>query len=54
MIWAIEKSDDVRIRNVLPEGYKDWCGEMISLLEDCSHLSVTLNRDLQILRALGY
>jgi len=54
MIWAIEKSADERIRSVLPEGYKGWCGEMISLLEDCSYLSVTISRDLEILRALGY
>jgi len=54
MIWAVENSSDERIRQVLPDGYKCWCGEMISFLEDCSHLCLTVERDLEVLRGLGY
>jgi hypothetical protein len=52
---AIQKSQDARIRSLLPEGYQTWCSRMLGYMSTAKALSPTIEKDFRLVSALyGY
>ncbi|KAI4960286.1 hypothetical protein J4E86_001908 [Alternaria arbusti] len=52
LFHAVAQSPDPRLRETLPEGWREWVGIMMSLIESCARSSPGIAKDYELLRLL--
>lgn len=52
LFHAVARSEDARLRETLPEGWREWVGVMMELIESCGTVSPGIAQDAELLRLL--
>ncbi|KAI4714739.1 hypothetical protein J4E89_000420 [Alternaria sp. Ai002NY15] len=52
LFHAVAQSPDPRLRETLPEGWREWVGIMMTLIESCARSSPGIAKDYELLRLL--
>jgi hypothetical protein len=52
IFYAIQRSPEARIRDLLPTGYKLWCAQMLQYMSNLVDLSPVISKDFELVSAM--